>query len=177
MRWIRAWRVGRERKHRAKQYLHRFRTASEAIDFAWLTALTGDRAVAEREVTFARRALGVIVAERDALDDRTASDVARALSQVIDAEAERSAQLASLWSARRKAYSVAMTIRGHPEGPTIRLARVLLEGASVVNPTAEALATAGQFVQSTRTHANEALRAVFGEASLPDDIRPSAIRP
>ena len=171
------WRAARERKRRAANYLRALLTPPDATDVAWLTTLTGDRAVAERELTFARRALGLIVAERDALDDRTASDVARALSDVIGRETRRAVVDTSLWTARRKAYTAAMTVRGQPEAPTVRFGRVLLEGAGVGHPSHAALAGAARFVQSTRTQANETLRAVFGEASLPEDVRPSAIRP
>lgn len=171
------WRAARERKRRAANYLRALLTPPEATDVAWLTTLTGDRAVAERELTFARRALGLIVAERDALDDRTASDVARALSDVIDRETRSAVVDTSLWTARRKAYTTAMAVRGQPEAPTVRFGRVLLEGAGVAHPSDDALAGAAHFVQSTRAQANETLRSVFGEASLPEDVRPSAIRP
>ncbi len=171
------WRAARERKRRAANYLRALLTPPDPTDVAWLTTLTGDRSVAVRELTFARRVIGLIVAERDALDDRTASDVARALSDVIDRDTRSAVVDTSLWTARRKAYTVAMAVRGHREAPTVRLGRVLLEGAGVAHPSDDALAGAAQFVQSTRAQANETLRAVFGEASLPEDVRPSAIRP
>ncbi|MEQ1690008.1 MAG: hypothetical protein ABMA00_01885 [Gemmatimonas sp.] len=171
------WLAARERRHRAQVYLQRLLIAPDASDIAWLGAIVGDRDVAERELIFARRALGLIVAERDALDDRTAADVAHALTAVIEAEARRSAAVARHWIERRRAYTAAMAVRGQSAAPAARFGRVLLEGAGVAHPSDDALARAEHFVQVTRTQANEALRAVFGVASMPEDVRPSAIRP
>lgn len=170
------WRAARERQRQAECYLRGLRQSSDTADVDWLTMLTHDRELAERELGFARRAVGLIVAERDALDDRTASEVARAMNDVIDAERRRSASLANQWLARRKAYAAAMASRGHLEPPMARLGRVLLAGAGIENPSSDAVIKATAFVQAARAHANEALRAVFGAASLPEDVRPSAIR-
>ena len=53
-----------------------------AEDVAWLAhaATKGDTDHAAWELRYARRALGVLVAQRDALDDRTGSGVARAVT-------------------------------------------------------------------------------------------------
>lgn len=173
---IREWRASRERRRRADSFLTRLLTPPEISDVAWLSQLNGSRDIAERELVFARRALALIVAERDALDDRTASDVSHALSPVIDAESRRSSATAREWTARAKAFMNAMALRGQSEPPAVRLARVMLEGAGVTDPSPQAMERATQFVLTTRGQANEALRAVFGVASLPDDVRPSALR-
>lgn len=169
------WRAARERRRRAEGYLRGLLVPPPSADVDWLAAIAGDRNIAERELIFARRALGLVVAERDALDDRTAADVSHALSAVVESEARLSSTAAE-WIARRRAYSVAMSVRGQVESPALRFARVLLMGAGVAEPGEEALARAAHFIQTTRTHANEALRAAYGMASLPDDVRPSAIR-
>ncbi|MEO7362853.1 MAG: hypothetical protein ABI120_21150, partial [Gemmatimonadaceae bacterium] len=87
------WRVARERRKQATIYLGAITQPVAAADVEWLTRLApnGDGRLAERELQFARRAVGLIVAERDALDDRTASDVAHQLGGVISAEARHDA--------------------------------------------------------------------------------------
>jgi hypothetical protein len=170
------WRASRERRQRAERYLSALLAPTDAPDVDWLASLTGDRDRAVLELALARRAVGLIVAERDALDDQTASDVAHALLAVVDAEARRSREAGPAWHARWRAYTAALAVRGQLEAPATRLGRVLLEGAGVAEPTADALDRAAQFISSHRARANEALRSAFGVASLPDDVRPSALR-
>lgn len=173
---IAEWRASRERKRRADRYLAALLTPPSADEIGWLAGLSGSRPNAERELVFMRRAIGLIVAERDALDDRTASDVAHALSAITEAESRRSAEQGREWVSRWRSYSAAMALRGQPEAPATRLAKVMLEGATVLNPSADALDRAVQTVHSARGQANELLRDVFGVASLPDDVRPSALK-
>src|SRR5205085_3770546 len=54
-------------------------------DVEWLarSATKGDADHARWELRYARRALGLIVAQRDALDDQTGSAVARQLSDAL----------------------------------------------------------------------------------------------
>ena len=170
------WRASRERRQRAERYLSALLAPPDASDVDWLAGLTGNRDRAVQELVFARRAVGLIVAERDALDDRTASDVAHALTSVIDAEARRSPSAGPEWASRWRAYTAALALRGQADAPATRLGRVLLEGAGIVDPRPEALERAAQFIASHRARANEVLRSVFGVASLPDDVRPSALR-
>ena len=127
-------------------------------------------------MAFARRAIGLIVAERDALDDRTAADVAHQLAPVVAAEARRDAEAGRLWTERWRSYTTALAVRGNPESPAARLARVLLSGAGLMEPTADDLQQITAFVHETRGNLNEHLRAAFGAASLPEDVRPSALR-
>ncbi len=170
------WRAARERRLRAATYLQTLLPAADAADLQWLAGLAGNPDAAQRELAFARRALALIAAERDALDDRTASDVARELLAVTESESRRDPQAAALWVVRWRGYTEALAVRGVTETPPTRLARVLLSGVGVEAPSVEQLARAAQCIQSVRARANEALRAVFGVASLPDDVRPSAIR-
>jgi hypothetical protein len=134
-------------------------------------------AAARRELRFALLALGLIVAERDALDDQTASDVSHQLQPLLAAEAKRDPEVGRLWPERWRAYTAALALRGSPEAPAVRLARVLLEAVQVPAPTPAQLERVTAFVQENRSALNEALRAVFGAASLPEDVRPSALRP
>lgn len=175
MSFLSEWRASRERRRRANAYLVAVLVDAEARDGEWL-AIAAGHDVASRELTFARRALALIVAERDALDDRTASDVARELATVIEREARRDPQVGRAWSERAREYTAAFVVRGTVESPAARFARVLLNGASVNSADGAAFASATQFVQVSRAKANEALRAAFGAASLPEDVRPSAIQ-
>ncbi|WP_411280184.1 hypothetical protein [Gemmatimonas sp.] len=152
------------------------RRTPEPVDVTWLVSIGVTESVALRELTFATRAIGLIVAERDALDDRTASDVAHQLAPVLNREAKGSVALGREWGERWRAFTAALAVRGNAETPATRIARVLLAGAGVADPSGEQLVRATQFVLDTRSAANLALRGVFGVATLPDDIRPSALR-
>ncbi|HYW33265.1 MAG TPA: hypothetical protein VE869_17315 [Gemmatimonas sp.] len=170
------WRAGRERRRRSATYLVALLQAPSPSDVEWLSRLSGNASTAAQELMFARRAIGLIVAERDALDDRTASDVAHQLADVVVREARDAPARGRAWAERWRAYTGALAVRGETDAPATRLARVLLAGAGLESPGADAMARATLYVSSTRTQANEALRAVFGVASLPEDVRPSAIR-
>ncbi len=170
------WRAQRERSKRASAYLGQSLRTPDPVDVAWLVSIGVPETVALRELTFAKRAIGLIVAERDALDDRTASDVAHQLAPVVSREARGTVDLGREWGERWRAYTAALAVRGNVEAPGTRLARVLLAGAGVGELSSEQLLRATQFVQNTRSAANVALRDVFGVATLPDDIRPSALR-
>jgi len=82
MSFLSEWRASRERRRRANAYLVAVLVDAEARDGEWL-AIAAGHDVASRELTFARRALALIVAERDALDDRTPSEALRALMHRI----------------------------------------------------------------------------------------------
>ncbi len=170
------WRATRERRRLAATYLHALLSASEPADVQWFTTVCADANVAVRELAFARRALALIVAERDALDDRTASDVAHELTAVTEQESRRDENAGKTWSARWRAYSEALAVRGASEPPAARLGRVMLIGAGIAEPSPELVARATQCIHAIRAKANESLRAAFGVASLPDDVRPSAMR-
>lgn len=172
------WRVARDRRKRASVYLAAITQHVAPSDIEWLTKLAEGQngGLAARELQFARRAIGLIVAERDALDDRTASDVAHQLATVISSEARQDAIAGRAWSERWRAYTSALAARGSTESPAARLARVMLLGSGVVQPTPEQLVRATQYVLAVRTGANEALRTAYGSASLPEDVRPSAVR-
>ncbi|MES2522351.1 MAG: hypothetical protein V4617_06625 [Gemmatimonadota bacterium] len=170
------WRASRERRRLSATYLDALLQSPSPSDVDWLAQLAGNAGTASRELMFARRAIGLIVAERDALDDRTASDVAHQLAEVVARESREAPERGRKWAERWRAYTGALAVRGDSDAPAARLARVLLAGAGVESPPADAVARATQYVSSTRAQANEALRAVFGVASLPEDVRPSAMR-
>ena len=169
------WRNARRRRRCAGEYLDRVLPDSGTDSASWLTRV-GGRERAASELLLLRRALALIVAERDALDDRTASDVAHCLAPVIAREAQENSETGHRWVDRWREYTAALAVRGSAESPSARLARVLLRGTGVETIDAGTLAATSALVQSARVQANEALRAAFGVASLPDDVRPSAMR-
>ena len=171
------WRLTRERRKRATRYLAAISQDVSPTDVAWLTPHTTPKneRLAQRELRFARRAVLLIVSERDALDDRTASDVAHELAPEISAEARQDMEAARAWLERWRSYTSTLAARGSAEAPAVRLARVMLSGAGIVDPQPPELQRATQYVTSLRSAANDALRKAFGAASLPDDVRPSAL--
>jgi hypothetical protein len=170
------WQTSRARRQRVEVYCNHLLREPDPAVLQWLAAASGSTKAARRELAFARRAIGLIVAERDALDDRTAADVAHHLAPVVAAEARRDADVGRLWSDRWRAYTGALAVRGHSELPAVRLARVLLAGAGMSAPAEDDLRRGTAFVQDTRASLNEQLRTAFGAASLPEDVRPSALR-
>ena len=73
------WRAERELQRKAATFVEALFREPDPADVQWLAqaATRGDADHAQWELRYARRALGLIVAQRDALDDRTASIVAR----------------------------------------------------------------------------------------------------
>jgi hypothetical protein len=144
-----------------------------AADVEWLSAhgTNGDADHARWELRYARRALGLLAAQRDALDDRTASLVAGELARALSGDravapgklrvAER--QL----NARLGAYGDALANRAG-EGSGWHLGRALLDFAGHRDATRpEAVAQAGDLLARYLGEANAALRESFGAAVLP----------
>src|SRR6476661_3610310 len=76
------WRAERDLARKAAAYVAAIFRDPDPADVEWLatSATRGDTDHAQWELRYARRALGLIAAQRDALDDRTASIVAKAIS-------------------------------------------------------------------------------------------------
>src|SRR5205823_8175398 len=79
------WRDDRSLQKKAATYVASLMAEPDDADIQWLAAAAtkGDVDHARWELRYARRALGLIVAQRDALDDKTGSAVARELSDAI----------------------------------------------------------------------------------------------
>src|SRR5215207_4290118 len=79
------WRAERELQRKAAGFVGVLFQDPDQEDVAWLasSAARGDVDHAAWELRYARRALGLIAAQRDALDDRTASIVARQISEAF----------------------------------------------------------------------------------------------
>lgn len=148
-----------------------------AESWRWLEAQGVPAEVASREMGWAVRAIGLIVASRDALDDRTVSEVSHALDRALGAGGDAREGGAVRWRARLAAYLEAHGARGTGEPVPRRLARVLLDGAGVQHPSSALVEAAGAEVVGLRVRLNAELGRAFGLASLPDDVPPSAVAP
>jgi len=153
----------------------------DAEDVSWLSdvATRGDEDRARWELRYARRAAGLLSAERDALDDRTASAVARELGESwskdrnIAAEMRHAAE--QQFNARLRGLAQAINSRSSPEPSAARLGKALLFAAGLSFPTKQDIERAGAILTRYLEQANEALRTAFGTAKLPDNLPPSAM--
>jgi hypothetical protein len=174
------WRAALALQRNALKYVNQLGTEPLAEDVSWLaqTATRGDEDHARWELRYARRAVALLVAQRDALDDRTSSAVAQVIAEAfarddrIDADRRDLAE--RQFNARLSAYRDALGARV-PDG-TVRLGQTLIafSGGSFRDKDAT-VRRAGEIVDSYVKEANEALRAVFGAASLPENVPPSAL--
>jgi hypothetical protein len=151
-------------------------------DVKWLAAngTSGDLDHARWELRYARRALGLLSAQRDALDDRTASVVARALSEFLSRDPAVAAGKLRVaerqLNERLRAYGDAL---GNREGAGAgwHLGRTLLEFAGRRDAAStEAVLHASELLAGYLGAANEALRKSFGVATLPEAVAPTARR-
>ena len=162
----------REARRRAAGYVaERWAEPNEA-DVLWLAqaATNGDADHARWELRYARRAVGLLAAERDALDDRTPSLVAGAMDEAMATDpavaVDAQALAARQFNDRLAAYRDALAARS-AEAPGTRLGRVLLVFAGSVR--------AGEILTRELDEANAALRTAFGAAELPEDEPPSSL--
>jgi len=145
----------------------------------WLAekATRGDVDHARWELRYLRRALGILVAQRDALDDRTPSAVLRALMDRMDRDRNVDSDLRELserqFNARLSAYRDAFTSRGHGT-PALRVAQNLLAFAGGPIRSGDPVVLRGvTVVEETLEQANAQLRVTFGEPELPEHVKPS----
>jgi hypothetical protein len=153
-----------------------------APDGAARLAALGDQqpSRAAAELRHLRRSLGLLISARDALDDRTASLVGRALSDAIAADpatpvAERAAMITQ-WNARLRLYRDLMGTRGAARTPVAQLADALI-GCAGGRPGHADGAWAVSWVAQELDRCNDALRDAFGAADLPSDVAPSEMAP
>lgn len=178
-----AWREDRERERKARVVVEALRREPDESDVAWLAdaAANGDLDHARWELRYARAALGLIVAQRDALADRTAADLSAGVLTALGSDPHIAIDRRELaerqFNERLLAYREAMTARGGTIPAADRLGRCLLAFTSDGARTAGApLAYAIELLQRYGDEAAESLRAVYGEAQLPEDVKPSVIR-
>jgi hypothetical protein len=176
----RAWRAGRDQRRAADIVAVGLHAEPSATDVDWLAGLMlrRDEDHARWELRYARRALGLLVAEREALNDRTAVLVAEALEAALAADphvaADRQDVAQAQFNARLAAYRTALAKRDGKEPAPARLARELLSFAgAITSDHAAAIARGGAILDAYQDEASALLRRAFGEATLPEDLPPS----
>ncbi len=174
------WRAARDRKRKAVAFLSAVRREPEDADVQWLAeaAARGDTDHARWELRYARLALAVLTAQRDALDDRTGSDIVAALEESVRTDPHVAPEMQELAAKqlndRVSGYREAFIARGGALGSGERLGRVLLAFASDGARSAGApLPRAVELLSGYIAEANEALRLVYGAATLPEHLPPS----
>lgn len=181
MRFFRSFRDDRALVGRSAAYAGVLMQEPTADDVEWLgrAATRGDADHARWELRYLHRAIGVLVAQRDALDDRTHSQVLRALVERMQRDPHVDVELRELadrqFNARLSAYRDAFTLRGHGT-PAMRIAQNLLAFSGGPIRAADPVVQRGaQLVGSYLTACNDALQHAFGTAELPEDVVPSAL--
>jgi hypothetical protein len=181
MPWFARWRAERNLQRKAASFVDALFREPDAADVEWLatSATRGDVDHATWELRYARRALGLIAAQRDALDDRTASIVARAISEAFSHDPNIAAEMTETsdrqFNARLSAYRDGLAAKAGVPTP-IRMGQTLIafSGGSFKSHDANVI-RAGDLLGAFLAEANEALRASFGTAELPENVRPSAV--
>lgn len=173
------WRAERQLHRKASQFVEAIGSEPAAEDVAWLaaTATRGDDDHARWELRYAKAALGLLVAQRDALDDRTASLVGRALSDRFESDdridRDRRDLAERQFNARLSAYRDAFGARVSAARGVLGQTLLAFAGGAFRNAD-EQVARATAILGGYEKEANEALRSVFGAAALPEHIPPSA---
>ena len=176
-----AWREQRRLRRSAAAYVQGLVAEPDDEDVTWLTAAAtrGDADRARWELRYARRAAGLLSAERDALDDRTASAVARELGEAWGSDRNIAAGKQHMaerqFNVRLLALGEAMGARASAEPTATRIGRALLMAAGATSPSPTDIERAGAILSRYLEQANESLRRLFGTASLPENVPPSAL--
>ncbi len=176
------WREDRELQRKADAYVATLMREPADADVHWLSssATKGDVDHARWELRYARRALGLIVAQRDALDDKTGSAVARTLADAMARDRSVDASTIEIaerqFNARISAYRDGLDARSSSTPTATRLGQTLFAFSGGAFRDAKAdVAKGGELLTSFAVEANEALRAAFGTAQLPENLPPSAL--
>jgi hypothetical protein len=176
------WREDRELQRKSDAYVSVLMREPAEADVEWLSrsATKGDVDHARWELRYARRALGLIVAQRDALDDKTGSAVARTLADAIARDRSVDASTIEIaerqFNARISAYRDSLDAKSSTTPVVTRLGQTLFAFAGGAFRDAKAdVARGGELLSTYAAEANEALRAAFGTAQLPENLPPSAV--
>ncbi|MEO6444582.1 MAG: hypothetical protein ABIZ91_16025 [Gemmatimonadaceae bacterium] len=175
------WRTERRMRRGLSGYVATIMSDPEPNDVTWLAAAAcgGDSDRALWELRYARRALGLLVAQRDALDDRTGSLVARELATAL--QSDRNIAPAMLRVAERQfndrltGYRDVLSSRETSEGTGARLGRTLLQVSGGGECSDALTSRAGEILARFVGEANDALRKTFGAPALPPDGTPSTV--
>lgn len=180
--WLRKALGGNAEGRRVQSYLAVVEAEPDESDVHWLAAAAtdGDDDRARWELRYARRAIGLLVAEREALDDRTASVVARELRRSLQMDRNIAAGMVRVaerqFNERLTAYRAGLEARTAGEAPHVRLGRVLLGETRSPTGSPELTARAGEIASRYMVEAGDALRGAFGTSDLPLDQQPSVWR-
>ena len=180
--FTRGWTVERDRRRRLAIVVSAVRREPDDADVAWLAAAAtnDDLDHARWELRYARWALAALSSQRDALDDRTASEVVGALVQSLREDTRVEPGMRALaehqLNDRLTGYREAFQARGGSAGSGERLGRVLLAFASDGARSAGApLPRAVEVLSGYLAEANDALRAAYGAVALPEHLPPSEV--
>lgn len=181
MPFLTRWRAERDLQRRAERYVQRLLEEPNDDDVRWLAgaATRGDTDHARWELRYARRALGLLAAERDALDDRTGSVVARVLASELARDPNVADEMHEVmerqFNARLSAYRDGLAARAGA-GTGARMGQTLFAFAGgSFRQVDDHIVRGGELLARYLTDANAALREAFGKVSLPDDVAPSAM--
>ncbi|HLV27396.1 MAG TPA: hypothetical protein VKZ41_13900 [Gemmatimonadales bacterium] len=182
MPFLERWRSDREVRAKAAAYAAALSNDPNPELTEWLaaTATGGDLDHARWELRYARRALGLLAAERDALDDRTASLVAGALAEAFRRDPAIASDRVGLaerqFNQRLSAYGEAVRERRPGTATSERIAQELLRFAGGEREWGqEVVAHLANAVADFLTNTNAELRKAFGQAALPENVRPSSL--
>ena len=167
------WRSERRNRRAVSSFVSVLMTEPDVADVSWLAsaACGGDLDRARWELRYARRALGLVVSQRDALDDRTPSLVARELA--IAVQSDRNVAPAMLKIAERQfndrltSYREVLTSRAPVHAITARLGRTLMHICGTSFPPEELAARGADILSTYVAESNDALRHAFGAPTLP----------
>lgn len=174
------WRAERQLRRSATAFVAELCEEPDEADVEWLGrhATGGDLDRARWELRYARRAIGLLLAQQAALDDRTAAAVAHEVAESLASDPNVAAGRARLaerqFNERLRGYGESFGRRGIAEPTATRLGRGLLI-ASGAGLTGDALLPrAAELAGRYASQAAEAVRRIFGTAELREDIPPSA---
>ena len=175
------WKAERQLQERAERFVARLLQEPDPQQVAWLAAVAtrGDEDHAAWELRYARRSLGLVSAQRDALDDRTGALVAHVMAAAFERDRRIGRDRLELaqrqFNARLSAYRDAVGTRVTAATPA-RLGRTLLAFAGgSFKELDDNVERAGALLTGDLHSANESLREIFGTATLPEHVPPSAI--
>ena len=181
MTFLARWRADRDAQRKAARFVATLFVEPDGRDVEWLAqnATRGDVDHALWELRYARRSLGLITAQRDALDDRTASIVAREISEAFARDRGIAAGMADTaerqFNARLSAYRDGLASRaGAPTWTRMGQTLFAFAGGSF-RVRDDNIVRAGELLFGYLTEANEALRATFGAVALPENVAPSEV--
>ena len=175
-----SWRAERGRAARARRYVASAMAepSDEAVrDLA--SAGDADHDHARWELRYARRAFALLVSQRDALDDRTGSDVAAALEVAqrgdLRVAPDRREIAGRHLNDRLRDYHAALHDRSASMATSERMGRVLLKFARASAMPPSTITMAAELAGTMLAECNQVLREIYGEVSLPENVRPSEL--